>query len=668
MFKYETCRRCNIKFRFNINEKDNLCGKCSNILNRYLSIKENHCLIEKLLNIILLYNASNCLNAEEKIKELSNSKKTQINIINQDIDEAIKLLQSIKNTLVYENIRKYNKRMKEISNLLSSFHELTYFSNKVKSNLEIISNHIKTKSEGIISCKGNYIIKYFEQASQILKDLYFKHLTILDVINKSDDNVTAYEITSFIKRISLDLFDNKCIEKLKTEPEPEIIEKFNIFDNKINEFNVINNNKLVLNSSNNDFNIDLNIDYTQTECSYVEEKEDESMKEEKELLKVLNEEDIFKVKESINKFRNMGNQIKLNYIDLDNTKLMKGYNYYDKINEDSIIFDNESSFNDKDNTNIIPFNQVDLTMFPMLICISPNENICLLFQISHSSYKWCYVSDNNNSTHIINKLKDTCLIYAFNRIYVFGGLTINNTISDNVFELNIKNLLLKIKLSPLKNKRYGHSAVFINNIILIIGGSDRISPLSVVDTTEIYDFKECHELESRLNTPRMYFSICKSNNKVYIFGGISHNNNILDSIEYIELIDDYVSKSKWKSIHIKLPLPLLKLGCLFKSNEEVFIFGGITSEYSYSSKCFLMNLSISQTMPLPDMIYKRCFNNNSLFKYKQYIYAISGNVNNKCEVYNYKSNEWIEIDSYKKTYNSIENINDYIFCLNFDKD
>lgn len=668
MFKYETCRRCHIKFRFNINKKENLCEKCSHIFNKYLNIKENHCQIEKLLNIILLYNASNCLNAEEKIKELSNSKKIQINIINQDIDEAIKLLQSIKNTLVYENIRKYNKRMKEISHLLSSFHELTLFSNKVKSNLEIISNQIKTKSEGIILSKGNYIVKYFEQASQILRNLYFKHLTILDVINKSDDSVTEYEITSFIKRISLDLFENKTIQELKTEPESEIIEKFNIFDSKINEFNKLDNNKLVLNSLNNDFNLDLDIDFTQTECYNVEEKEDESLKEEKELLKVLNEEDILKVKESINEFRNVSNQLKLNYVDLDNTKLIKGNNYYDKINEDSIILDNESSVEIKDNTNIISFNQVDLTMFPMLICINPYENSFLLFQVSHTSYKWCYACDNNKSNHIINNLKDTCLIYAFNRIYIFGGLMINNTISDNVFELNIKNLFLKVKLSPLKNKRYGHSAIFINNIILIIGGSDRINPLSINDTTEVYDFKECYELESRLNSARMYLSICKSNNKVYIFGGISHNNKILDSIEYIELIDGYISKSKWKTIHIKLPLPLLKLGCLFKSNEEVFIFGGITSEYSYSSKCFLMNLSISQTMPLSDMIYKRCFNNNSLFKYKQYIYAISGNVNNTCEVFNYKSNEWIEIDSYKKSYNSIENINDYVFCLNFDKD
>ena len=147
-----------------------------------------------------------------------------------------------------------------------------------------------------------------------------------------------------------------------------------------------------------------------------------------------------------------------------------------------------------------------------------------------------------------------------------------------------------------------------------------------------------------LNTPRKNASLCFYNNTLYVFRG-EDNNNVLDTIEYYNIIDN---KKKW---NIFKPIdngyvwyPAKNSLILTVDKDKIFICGGEDNEGNLFKDCFLFEPSTKSVYKGLDLVISAsfisegCFYQNEIFgiDYKN----ITQNNNRIIHFYNTKKNSW----------------------------
>ena len=175
---------------------------------------------------------------------------------------------------------------------------------------------------------------------------------------------------------------------------------------------------------------------------------------------------------------------------------------------------------------------------------------------------WKRKEYNHEQSEFIGNLKyiSICQISTSTSFLITGGCsTITNEATEDWFWVEFplsycskfskinKSLIGSHKIvwqrrSKMKNKRYGHSSVYINGYILVFGGfimSDSVDtePLTITSCEKYHPKEELWTEAGSLNTPRAYSGFWKYLHFVYTFGGLK-NYLTLDSFErYNSFID-----------------------------------------------------------------------------------------------------------------------------------
>ena len=112
----------------------------------------------------------------------------------------------------------------------------------------------------------------------------------------------------------------------------------------------------------------------------------------------------------------------------------------------------------------------------------------------------------------------------------------------------------------MKQARYGHATVFVNQLVLALGGFDHrdeeIYPPHSLKACEKYSIKENEWTQiAPMHQERAYFSDCRVKDEfIYVFGGF-YNYETTNTIEFYNLMLD-----KWTNLSVNMPLKLGKYG------------------------------------------------------------------------------------------------------------
>ena len=166
------------------------------------------------------------------------------------------------------------------------------------------------------------------------------------------------------------------------------------------------------------------------------------------------------------------------------------------------------------------------------------------------------------------------------KIYLTGGcFTTNSYPSSLCFELNLKSITKPVKKKNMLLKRYGHSSVFLNGFIYIMGGFSHKDipnevPVTLASCEKFSVLDNIWSYVSTMNESRSFgAAVVLDNQFIYMFGGL-HDFNVLQTIEKYDTIAD-----SWVALFFKLPVPLAKLGVCVVDNRSVLICGGMSSDF-----------------------------------------------------------------------------------------
>ena len=136
-----------------------------------------------------------------------------------------------------------------------------------------------------------------------------------------------------------------------------------------------------------------------------------------------------------------------------------------------------------------------------------------------------------------------------------------------------------MKKKNMMIKRYGHSVLYNNGMIYCLGGfSHKDLPNEIPVTLASCERYSVAENQwayiSTMNEARAFFgSVILEQQFIYCFGGL-HDFNVLHNIEKYDLLQDH-----WVVVHLKLPLPLSKLGCVALDSKTIIVCGGMSDDF-----------------------------------------------------------------------------------------
>lgn len=154
-----------------------------------------------------------------------------------------------------------------------------------------------------------------------------------------------------------------------------------------------------------------------------------------------------------------------------------------------------------------------------------------------------------------------------NKIYVFGGKSINNRVLNTVEIYDPKiGIWDTTSVPPFDKERYNAAAVVFKNKIYLIGGRDDDD---VLEDVEVYDPAQNSWSDAQdLPSEREGLSATVLNGHIYVMGGQNEDHYILNKIEWYDESED-----EWKEEKDKMPQP--KVAPLSISVENLFyMFGG----------------------------------------------------------------------------------------------
>ena len=195
---------------------------------------------------------------------------------------------------------------------------------------------------------------------------------------------------------------------------------------------------------------------------------------------------------------------------------------------------------------------------------------------------------NFNNTSSIDYDEKTSLIYYCGGIFTESSLFSNKTIisedlyifpfSNGLSEMN--NFISKYKIP---HKRYGHSSLYFNNKLFLIGGKNEKKIF--LKECECYNIKDkIWELMPNLNYNRIKPTLCLFNEKyLYCFRGPDEESN-----SYIEMLDIYNINTGWNLIKFEDPGHCFT-SCIFSGscvldNSRIIICGGYEINKSYKEE------------------------------------------------------------------------------------
>ncbi len=154
-----------------------------------------------------------------------------------------------------------------------------------------------------------------------------------------------------------------------------------------------------------------------------------------------------------------------------------------------------------------------------------------------------------------------------NKIYVFGGKSLNNKILNTVERYDpARGEWDETVVPEFSEERYNASAILFDNKIFLIGGrgeEDVLSKVEVYDPAQNlwYDAQDLHE-------EREGFTAVILNNHIYVIGGQKKEHSMMDEIEWYD-----ESKDKWVEVNEDMPHPRVAPFAA-AVNDTFYMFGG----------------------------------------------------------------------------------------------
>jgi hypothetical protein len=684
-------------------------------------IKNNVKDFGKILKNLEKINEDNQITYDNKIEDVENKKNNQINMVNKSFEEIIKKIEEKKMNIIdeYENKYKHeSKRFKRIKDALLNNQNQIERIGKIN---DTLTKNFQTFSDAKILKKIDEFTSFLHKSAFDIKKLYKMEislkaeliidpamkplpinikdlLNLLDgidpknicypvdesvetetsqnnsnnnnnknknlVINQDFDN----ELNSYINRINPEnsSFNSEYTSdgtgKYYKIPKRKNDKKKNNKQNKENEMNEIKL-KLRNNSANNRI------------FPKLEDKRNIYYKDRNKYENGMSDSYTDSISNSINQIQQSAMNAHNLINNIENKKLKLKHRIPSALNRrinnnQSDVYLPQIKNNNLSNNNINILQNRDF---------NPNNNEVAIYCFGEAEYalkfyinylKWELIQYTTEKSHLLGSVRYSSIVsIPGQRMILTGGCkTINDDPTNLTFEINSNNINDVNILKSMNIKRYGHSSIYLNHYIYVIGGYDHIdnsqtSILSTLKSCERFDIrKNKWEHICNLNHPRAFTSSTVIKNNIFIFGGM-YNEKILSSIEKYDIYNN-----TWITYHIKLPEKLAKTG-LINFNNEILILGGITENYNVSNKVYSIKIDGKNNEWKFDseMICRRATSASS-FYWDGFIYVLGGSSEGICEKYDLSTGKWEIFESYFSSireYKIDGTIKNFCCCLNY---
>jgi N-acetylneuraminic acid mutarotase len=165
------------------------------------------------------------------------------------------------------------------------------------------------------------------------------------------------------------------------------------------------------------------------------------------------------------------------------------------------------------------------------------------------------------------------------KIYIMGG---GETWSDAIAEVDVYDIMTESWATgtDMPTPRIYLSAVVLNGIIYTIGGNKGAQNNETPTTTvEAYDpATDTWTIKANLNSPRKYCDACVLNDKIYVFGGKGGGHNVCTIWPWhVEVYDP--AADTWTEV-AKTPTRVMVSASVAPFNGKVYVSGGIMHDNS----------------------------------------------------------------------------------------
>ena len=632
------------------------------------TFKDNCNTINKLLSTIY-YNKRN---KRDIISEEEDDKEDENLVINNgENDEGIKESDRIKVKLYHDNNISQLKKL-----------NISKQSNRLNNKSGILRKNILFKNQRPFNIIKSKIIHKKKRSK-------FDINSLLDADINIEEEQTKNKIIVGLKDVKVISLKQK-VSAINNNPS----EKRNKISSKLYKPKyTMNGKKIDLENINNLINNDINANNTKT----INNNKDKNIfsktiqiKDDSPPLSLLRSIDYTKrdYRFKLNKYNTkLNNSIGFNYISntiyLDqsiNDILTKR-----RINNSNSV--NNNAFKIIKNYNKIKDISIQLNTFHELMSFLSNdinknveENVILLKNNIKNNYKSLLNEMSCGSIHpkknylltYINNSYNILIYDPFNRKYTvknYGQMFKKNRININGFNSSFSivyddndlifisggennyNLFIIVTWSTQKifhieymqTKKIFHKTIYFNEKLYLIGGMTPDKKVS--DECYIFNLKEKKwYLMPKLNKARKNASLCFYNNSIlYVFRG-EDDNNILDTIEYID-----INKKKGWSIFKPVDYGYVwhsakNSMALTVEKDKILICGGEDNDGFLFKDCFLFEPSTRCIYKGLDLVVPSCFNAEGCF-YQDEIFEIDykNKTQSNCRIihsFNIKNNKW----------------------------
>eukprot|EP00347_Sterkiella_histriomuscorum_P015469 403356908 len=298
-----------------------------------------------------------------------------------------------------------------------------------------------------------------------------------------------------------------------------------------------------------------------------------------------------------------------------------------------------------------------------IYCIGDTRYI-LMFDYKNSLWQQIYF--DKSESHYQGDLKFTSIVQTSIKKKEFimtGGCHKLTKDATNVcYRFSIPQMRVFKQVQSMKQARYGHASVFINQLVLVMGGfnhkDDEAQAPSTLNACEKYSIKENEWTPiASMIQERAYFSAVRVKEEfIYVFGGFQ-NYETTNSIEYYNIMLD-----KWTILSLTMPIKLAKYGLAKIEENQIVIAGGLLvdnsstrsssndtgggASYSQVNTVYKFDVNTLKWTKLSKLNFRRSMFSTMPVKENMQIFAIGGTVEGTNEVYDIRKKKWNACQSY----------------------
>ena len=574
------------------------------------------------------------LNKGNNLFEKNHLNQNNNNLIRIRDNEELNFFQSKNNNRIYslkdEENKKSNKNSKnKINNRLSFKNESLEKEQKIKRTRTI--SKTKHKKFNIFDLVGQPSLE-MESYNQIivgLKDIKVNRLKS----KKEKENISNEELMNKNKnkRINLQLkdIDNNISKKIM------ISNSYNNYKKENNNTETDHNKKLIF-TNNFMREVDKSIDMNKLN------KRDryQSIKQENIPI-IIEEEPEGNIKESLNREKEMKDEKNIKNHHKDIKKMSTFLNEFNKIKD--IVYNLKGYYSINEDLYTYINNKIEYNIFALKQIILSNYNLLL----NGISYK---VIKENKRTNIISFVENTKQIILFNmteKKYIFKNLetalkNYPNFKNSMCIEYDDKDLIFisggeesskyyssdrfiiislsneKIELEGiLPTRKSFHSNIYLEGKLYFLGGYGPYKRCSSNCFYYSVNDKKWNGLPN-LNKPRVNFSLCILNNSIlYVFRG-KDDNEVLDSIEYLDL---NANNNSWITVapidYGFVWFPAENSLAVNYGEDKIIICGGEDKNGNLCKETFLFDVNNKNVYRGQDLFYGASFRHQGGYHKKE---------------------------------------------------